>query len=93
MRSLIPQRRASYIRIRRELCDWLHDRGLSYIEPQANFVMIETGRDAADVQSAMLEKGVAIGRRFPPLTTMIRVTIGTDTEMAKFRKVFTEVMA
>jgi len=41
----------------------------------------------------MLEKGVAIGRQFPPLNTMIRVSIGTDAEMAKFRKVFTEVVS
>jgi histidinol-phosphate/aromatic aminotransferase/cobyric acid decarboxylase-like protein len=41
----------------------------------------------------MLAKGVAIGRPFPPLNTMIRVSIGTDAEMAKFRGVFAEVMA
>ena len=45
------------------------------------------------IQAAMLAKGVAIGRAFPPLTTMIRVSIGTDAEMAKFRKVLTEVLA
>ena len=54
--------------------------------------MIETGRDAKQMQAAMLAKGVAIGRPFPALNHMIRVSIGTDAEMAKFRKVFTEVM-
>ena len=55
--------------------------------------MIETGRNAKQMQAEMLAKGVAIGRPFPPLNTMIRVSIGTDVEMVKFRKVFAEVMA
>jgi histidinol-phosphate aminotransferase len=90
-KTLIPQRRASYIRIRRELCDWLHDRGLSYIEPQANFVMIDVGRDAHEFIYGMPPKGVAVGRPFPPMTNYLRVTIGTDSDMARFREVFWSV--
>jgi histidinol-phosphate/aromatic aminotransferase/cobyric acid decarboxylase-like protein len=71
----------------------MSEKNIKFVPPQANFVMIETGRDAKQMQAAMLAKGVAIGRSFPPLTTMMRVSIGTDAEMAKFRKVFTEVMA
>jgi hypothetical protein len=40
----------------------------------------------------MLAKGVAIGRAFPPMNTMIRVSIGTDSEMAKFRGVLSDLM-
>ena len=90
-KTLIPERRARYIRIRRELCEWLRDRGLPYIEPQANFVMIDVGRDARDFISAMPTKGVAVGRPFPPMTNFLRVTIGTDRDMAKFRDVFWSV--
>jgi histidinol-phosphate aminotransferase len=87
-KTLIPERRTGYIRIRRELCEWLRDRGLSYIEPQANFVMIDVGRDAHEFISGMPPKGVAVGRPFPPMTNYLRVTIGTDSDMAKFRDVF-----
>ena len=90
-KTLIPERRASYIRIRRELCEWLRDRGLSYIEPQANFVMIDVGRDAREFISAMPMKGVAVGRPFPPMTNFLRVSIGTDRDMARFREVFWSV--
>jgi histidinol-phosphate/aromatic aminotransferase/cobyric acid decarboxylase-like protein len=55
--------------------------------------MIEAGRDAKEMQGLMLGKGVAIGRPFPALNTMIRVSIGTDAEMAKFRHVLSELMA
>src|SRR4029077_6860331 len=36
--TLIPERRAKYTRIRRELCEWLRERALPYIQPQANFI-------------------------------------------------------
>jgi len=91
--KMLEERKAKIVRTRTELCEWMAHKNIKFIPPQANFVMIETGRDAKDVQAAMLAKGVAIGRRFPPLTTMIRVSIGTDAEMEKFRRVFTEVVA
>jgi histidinol-phosphate/aromatic aminotransferase/cobyric acid decarboxylase-like protein len=90
-KTLLPERRARYIRVRRELCEWLRDRSLPYIEPQANFVMIDVGRDVRDFISAMPPKGVAVGRPFPPMTNFLRVTIGTDRDMAKFRDVFWSV--
>jgi histidinol-phosphate aminotransferase len=91
--KMLEERKAKIVRTRTELCAWLAGNKYKFIPPQANFMMIETGRDAQQMQAAMLAKGVAIGRPFPPLNTMIRVSIGTDAEMVKFRKVFAEVMA
>lgn len=90
--KFLEERKAKIAHTRNELCAWMSQKNVKFIPPQANFVMIETGRDAKAVQAAMLEKGVAIGRQFPPLNTMIRVSIGTDAEMAKFRRVFSEVV-
>lgn len=86
--SILPERKARITRTRKELCEWLDAKGLHYIEPQANFMMIDTGRDARHFITGMPAKGVAVGRPFPPLTNMLRVTIGTDPEMAKFREAF-----
>jgi len=86
--SILPPRKASLAKTRRELCGWLKDRGVKYIEPHANFIMIDCGRNARQFISAMPPLGVAPGRPFPPLDNMLRVTIGTDAEMAKFREVF-----
>ena len=91
--KMLEERKAKIVHTRNELCAWMSEKNIKFVPPQANFVMIETGRDAKQMQAAMLAKGVAIGRSFPPLTTMMRVSIGTDAEMAKFRKAFTEVMA
>lgn len=90
-KTLLPERRTKLIRIRRELCAWLRDRGVPYIEPQANFMMIDVGRDAREFISAMPAKGVAVGRPFPPMNKFLRVSIGTDRDMSKFRDVFWSV--
>jgi histidinol-phosphate aminotransferase len=89
--NFLPQRQASMGKTRRELCAWLKERKVGYIQPHANFMMIDCGRDAREFISAMPKLGVAPGRPFPPLDNMLRVTIGTDTEMAKFRDVFWKV--
>jgi histidinol-phosphate aminotransferase len=89
--KIVPGRRAGLAKTRRELCTWLREREVKYIEPNANFLMIDTGRNAREFISTMPKMGVAPGRPFPPLDNMLRVTIGTDTEMAKFREVFWKV--
>jgi histidinol-phosphate aminotransferase len=91
--KMLEERKAKIVHTRNELCAWMSEKNIKFIPPQANFVMIETGRDVKQMQAAMLAKGVAVGRPFPPLNTMMRVSIGTDAEMARFRKAFTEVMA
>jgi histidinol-phosphate aminotransferase len=91
--KMLEERKAKIVHTRTELSNWLAENKYKFIPPQANFMMIETGRNAKQIQAEMLAKGVAIGRPFPPLNTMIRVSIGTDVEMVKFRKVFAEVMA
>ena len=90
-RTLLPERRATNARIRGELCAWLRERKLPYIDTQANFMMIDVGRNAREFIAKMPPMGVAVGRPFPPLDNMLRVTIGTDPEMQKFRDVFWRV--
>jgi len=90
--GLVVERRRRLAALRGELCRWLAERGLSYIEPHANFVMIDLGRDVREVISEMVRRGVAPGRPFPPLDTFLRVSIGTPAEMERFRAVFAEVM-
>jgi len=89
--NIVRERRATLAKTRRELCAWLHERGVKYIEPHANFMMIDCGRNAREFITTMPKMGVAPGRPFPPLDNMLRVTIGTDPEMVKFRDVFWKV--
>ena len=92
-KTLVAERRATLAKTRSDLCEWLRQKNLKYIEPQANFLMIDIGREVREFGRAMAQRGVAVGRPFPPLTQMLRVSVGTDQDMAKFREVFTAVHA
>ena len=89
--TVLPARKAALAHTRRELCAWLQERRVKYIQPHANFIMIDCARNAREFISGMPRLGVAPGRPFPPLDNMLRVTIGTDGEMAKFREAFWKV--
>lgn len=86
--SLIPARRAAMARSRTELCQWLHSNKIRFTESHANFVMIHLERDAASYRADLLRHKVSVGRPFPPLDRMLRVTLGTDEEMWRFREAF-----
>ncbi|HVN04401.1 MAG TPA: aminotransferase class I/II-fold pyridoxal phosphate-dependent enzyme [Bryobacteraceae bacterium] len=89
--TLVPERRAVNAGVRREMNGWLRERRLPFIESQANFMMIDVGRNAREFITKMPSMGVAVGRPFPPLDNMLRVTLGTEQEMQKFREVFWRV--
>ncbi|MGP8244667.1 MAG: aminotransferase class I/II-fold pyridoxal phosphate-dependent enzyme [Bryobacteraceae bacterium] len=89
--NILPARKAALVKTRRELTAWLRERDVKFIEPNANFVMIDVGRNAREFIATMPKMGVAPGRPFPPLDNMLRVSIGTDADMAKFREVFWKV--
>ena len=88
---ILPERKAALVKTRRELTAWLRERKVNFIEPNGNFVMIDVGRNAREFIATMPTMGVAPGRPFPPLENMLRVSIGTDADMAKFRDVFWKV--
>ena len=48
-------------------------------------------REVRGFSAAMYREGVAVGRPFPPLNTMLRVTIGNDADMQRFRPAFLKV--
>ncbi len=89
--NIVRERKTGLVKIRRDLTAWLRERGVKFIEPNANFMMIDVGRDAHEFITKMPAMGVAPGRPFPPLDNMLRVSIGTEAEMAKFREVFWKV--
>jgi histidinol-phosphate/aromatic aminotransferase/cobyric acid decarboxylase-like protein len=89
--TLVPERRKSNARVRGELCQWLDQNKVGYIPSHANFIMIDVKRDVRAFSAAMFKQGVAVGRPFPPLDNMLRVTIGTDEHMQRFRQAFLQV--
>jgi histidinol-phosphate aminotransferase len=89
--DLLADRRARFTKTRADLCAWLRERGVGFLEPHANFLMIDLKRDVREIIPEMVRRGVAPGRPFPPLTNMLRVSIGTPRDMEKFKQVFADI--
>jgi len=91
--SFVEERRMRRNRIRAEFCSWLDERGFRFIPPQGNFVLIDIQRDVKDAIPRMLAEGVVVGRRFAAVSGWMRVTMGTQQEMEKFKVAFKKVLS
>jgi histidinol-phosphate aminotransferase len=69
----------------------LNAYGYETIPSETNFFMVNIGREIQPVIAEFLAKKVQVGRPFPPMTTHMRVSIGTDDEMARFMTAFKEI--
>ena len=85
--GLLSERREYFTKTRGDLCAWLREREIGFLKPHANFIMIDVKRDVRSVIPELVRRGVAPGRPFPPLTNMLRVSIGTPADMEKFKRV------
>lgn len=89
--AILADRKKRYNAIRADLCAWFRQKGLDYVDSHANFVMVDLKRNVRPLLPQMVARGVAVGRPFPPLDNMMRVSIGTAENMEKFKRVFWEV--
>jgi histidinol-phosphate aminotransferase len=91
--QLIPKRKAYIANNRNETINFLSANGYKVISgSQSNCFMIDTGRNGRQVMAAMAQKKVIIGRTWPVWPNVVRITVGTNEDMAKFRTAFKEVM-
>lgn len=91
--GLVKQRRDQNARVRQETVAWLGKRGFRCLPSEANCFMVDVQRDGAGFTKAMAGQGVVIGRSWPIWPTIVRVSVGTETEMEAFRKAFATVTA
>ncbi len=64
-----------------KLLDYLN---LKYVESSTNFVFFESKMHIDELSKKMLEKGVIVGRPFPPFYDWCRISTGTSEEVDKF---------
>ena len=70
---------------RRYLAKRFEKLGLRHIPSQANFILVDVGRDAEEVFQALLRKGMIVrSMKAYGLSTWIRVTIGRRSQNAQF---------
>ncbi|PZP84881.1 MAG: aminotransferase, partial [Stenotrophomonas maltophilia] len=89
--QLIPQRRLQNAKVRQSTIAWLGKRGFSCLPSEANCFVVDVQRDGSAFAKAMADNGVVIGRSWPIWPQRVRVTVGTEEEMAAFRRAFAKV--
>ncbi|WP_049469066.1 pyridoxal phosphate-dependent aminotransferase [Stenotrophomonas indicatrix] len=89
--QLIPQRRLQNAKVRQATIAWLGKRGFDCLPTEANCFVVDVQRDGAAFAKAMADNGVVIGRSWPIWPQRVRVTVGTEEEMARFRSAFAKV--
>ncbi|WP_263373262.1 pyridoxal phosphate-dependent aminotransferase [Granulicella aggregans] len=90
--ELVPTRKKIIGDIRNDTFDFLAKNNYKFIPSQSNCFMIDTGRNGKSVIAEMQAKNVFIGRTWPIWPNMVRVTVGSPDDMAKFKVAFKEVM-
>ncbi len=93
VKTLIAERRAINRRIREDTFEFLEKKNVKYIPSQGNFFMMEVARPGTEFGRAMADQKVYIGRVWPVWPTKVRVTVGTQAEMDKFKAAFERVMS
>ena len=54
--------------------------------------MVDIGRPMEGFQQACRDRGVMVGRPFPPFDTHVRISIGTSEEMRQATEVFGQIL-
>jgi histidinol-phosphate aminotransferase len=90
--ELVARGRARNRQARDLLLTEMRRRNYRVLPSEANFVMIDLGREVTPVIEAFREKGIAVGRRFAGLPHHLRLSIGTPEEIQKFVAAFDQVL-
>lgn len=91
--ALIKARREEMIVQREETIAWLKSKKVP-VQPgsQANMFMVDWGKPAKAVQTALLAEKVQIGRNWPIWPNVSRVTVGSAKDMQAFRDAVQKVV-
>lgn len=92
-KNLVPQRREIIRNIREDVFAFMDKHNFKYVPSVSNKFMVDVKRPGREVYDAMAKEHVYIGRVWPSWPTYVRVSIGTQAEMDKFKTAFLKVMA
>lgn len=92
-KTLVPERRKIIAGVREDVLGFLEKHKFKYVPSVSNKFMVDVGRPGNDVIEALRKENVYIGRVWPSWPTYVRVSIGTQDEMNKFKAAFIKVMA
>lgn len=90
--GLVAERQQINTKIREATFEWFAKKGYAFVPSQSNCFMVDAKRPAKEMIAAMASQNVFIGRAWPVWPTHVRITVGTQAEMEKFREAFERVM-
>jgi histidinol-phosphate aminotransferase len=79
------------IRIREKAASDLKALGYNSIPSDGNFLMVHIRRPISQVVPEFRKHGVLVGRPFPPMNEHMRLSVGTEQEMARFMTAFKQI--
>jgi histidinol-phosphate/aromatic aminotransferase/cobyric acid decarboxylase-like protein len=79
------------IQLREKTIKELRGWGYEVIPSETNFFMVNVGKDVTGVAEDFKKRKILVGRKFPPMNNWLRVSVGTEPEMARFTVAFKEL--
>jgi histidinol-phosphate aminotransferase len=93
VKNLVPERRKAIAEIREDVLDFLEHHDFKVVPSVSNCFMLDVRRPGQQVISALQKHKVYIGRTWPVWPNHVRVTVGTQDEMDKFKDALLKVTA
>jgi len=92
-KTLVPERRKIIAGVRTDVLAFLDKHNFKYVPSVSNKFMVDVKRPGNEVIEAMRKEKIYIGRVWPSWPTYVRVSVGTQEEMNKFKTAFLKVMS
>jgi histidinol-phosphate aminotransferase len=92
-KTLVPERRKIIGDVRANVLAFLDKHNFQYVPSVSNKFMVNVHRPGGEIIEALRKEKIYIGRVWPSWPTYVRVSIGTQDEMNKFKAAFLKVMA
>lgn len=93
VKNLVPERREIIKNVREDTLAFLDKHDFRYVPSISNKFMVDVKRPGEDVILALRKEKIYIGRVWASWPTYVRVTVGTQEEMDRFKTAFLKVMA
>jgi histidinol-phosphate aminotransferase len=90
---VVPERRKLIGDVRENVFGFFEKKNFKYVPSVSNCFMVDVGRPGMQIVAALRNEKVVVGRVWPSWPNHVRVTVGTQAEMDKFKTAFAKVMA
>jgi histidinol-phosphate/aromatic aminotransferase/cobyric acid decarboxylase-like protein len=90
---VIPERRKIIGGVRENVFGFFEKKNFKYVPSVSNCFMVDVGRPGMQIVQALRQEKVVVGRVWKAWPNHVRVTVGTQEEMDKFKTAFAKVMA